>query len=228
MILRKWEELPSEFRNESVRKYYDILSKKKFSLYTKRIFDIVGSVVAITILIPLFIFISIAIKLDSEGPIIFRQVRITKYGKKFNILKFRTMIINAERLGSQVTTMNDTRITKVGKVLRKLRLDEVPQLVNIISGDMSFVGTRPEVCKYVDGYTNVMKATLLMPAGVTSVTSILFKDEELLLAGSEDVDKKYLFDVLPLKMEYNLKSIENFSFFSEISILFRTVFAVIK
>src|SRR5690554_5057197 len=168
MVLKRWEDLPEKIKNEDVKRYYDILSKKRISLVIKRIFDLVLAIILLIILSPLFIILSIAIKIDSKGPIMFRQTRVTQYGKKFKIFKFRTMINNADKIGSQITTKNDVRVTRVGRVMRKFRLDEIPQLLNIIAGDMSFVGTRPEVPKYVEKYTDKMMATLLLPAGVTS------------------------------------------------------------
>lgn len=228
MILKKWEHLPDEMKNYSVRKYYDSLYKKRMSLVTKRIFDIVIAIFAITILSPIFVILSVAIKLDSHGPIIFRQIRVTQYGRRFRIFKFRTMVSNADKMGTQVTTKNDVRITRVGNLLRKYRLDEIPQLFNIVLGDMSFVGTRPEVVKYVEKYTDEMMATLLLPAGVTSEASIQYKDEERLLVSAKDADFVYKNQVLPEKMKYNLKSIEKYSFLREITIMFRTVLVVIQ
>jgi lipopolysaccharide/colanic/teichoic acid biosynthesis glycosyltransferase len=228
MILRKWEDLPQHMKNDDVRKYYNILKNRKGSLALKRVFDVVVAIILFIILLPIFIMISIAIKVDSKGPVMFRQVRVTQYGKQFRIFKFRTMVNNADKIGSQVTTKNDLRVTKVGKLLRTLRLDEIPQLLNIITGDMTFVGTRPEVIKYVDKYTDEMWATLLLPAGVTSEASIQYKDEEKLLESTEDADETYVYEVLPGKMKYNLESIEEFSFFYEIKTMFRTVGAVLS
>lgn len=228
MILVPFKYLPEYMQNESVKKYYDILKRKKLSLVFKRIFDIVFSLLLIIILIPLFIIISIIIKMDSSGPVIFKQIRVTQYGKRFKIYKFRTMIVNAEKKGSAVTANNDKRITRVGKVIRKCRLDEIPQLFNIIKGDMTFVGTRPEVPKYVDMYTEEMYATLLLKAGVTSEASIMYKDEDKLLKDTVDVDKVYIEKVLPEKMKYNLKSIRKFSFLQDIETMIKTVFAVIR
>lgn len=228
MLLRKWEDLPENMRNERVRSYYDALYERRFSLLAKRIFDIIVAIITFIILSPAFIIISIAIKLDSRGPVMFRQVRVTQYGRQFRIFKFRTMVNNADRIGAQVTTKNDARVTKIGKVLRKLRLDEFPQLFNIILGDMSFVGTRPEVVKYVDRYADEMFATLLLPAGVTSEASIQYKDEELQLANVENADETYVNEVLPEKMKYNLRGIEEFSFWGEIKTMVRTVVAVVK
>jgi lipopolysaccharide/colanic/teichoic acid biosynthesis glycosyltransferase len=228
MVLKSWDDLPENMKNESVRMYYELLNKKRFSLLAKRIFDVIVAILTIIILSPVFIILSIAIKIDSKGPVMFRQVRATQYGKPFRIFKFRTMFNNAERIGTQVTTKNDGRVTRVGKILRKLRLDEVPQLLNIVTGDMTFVGTRPEVIKYVEKYSEEMMATLLLPAGVTSEASIQYKDEELLLANANNVDEIYVNKVLPGKMKHNLRSIENFSFFGDIKIMVRTMVAVIK
>ena len=228
MILKNWEELPKELQTEEVRPYYEVLKKKRLSLILKRIFDIVVSLVMLIILLPVFILLGIAIKVDSSGPIFFRQERITQYGRKFKIFKFRTMVNNAEKLGTQVTVGNDSRITKVGSFIRDCRLDEISQLLNILTGDMTFVGTRPEVKKYVDHYTNDMMATLLLPAGVTSLASIYYKDEAELLEKSNNPDKTYVEEILPEKMKYNLQNIEKFNFLEDIKIMFMTVLAVIK
>ncbi len=228
MLLRKWNNLPDNMKNDSVKKYYDLLYNKRCSLFFKRIFDILVAIIIFVVLSPVFVIISIAIKMDSKGPVMFRQVRVTQYGKQFKIFKFRTMVNDADKIGSQVTSKNDARITKVGKFLRKSRLDEIPQLFNIIVGDMSFVGTRPEVVKYVEKYTDEMMATLLLPAGVTSETSIQYKDEDRLLANVDDVEEVYINEILPEKMKYNLKNIENFSFFNDIKVMVRTVIAVVK
>lgn len=228
LILKKWEELPEEFQTEEVKKYYDILSKKKGSLFLKRVFDVIVSLILLIILLPVFIILGIAIKIDSKGPVFFRQERITQYGRTFRIFKFRTMVNNAEKLGTQVTVGNDSRITRVGSFIRNCRLDEISQLLNILTGDMTFVGTRPEVKKYVDHYTNEMMATLLLPAGVTSLASIYYKDEAELLEKSENPDKTYIEEILPEKMKYNLQSIEKFNFLEDIKIMFMTALAVIK
>ena len=228
LILKKWEELPEEFQTEEVKKYYDILSKKKGSLFLKRVFDVIVSLIMLIILLPVFIILGIAIKIDSKGPVFFRQERITQYGRTFRIFKFRTMVNNAEKLGTQVTVGNDSRITRVGSFIRNCRLDEISQLLNILTGDMTFVGTRPEVKKYVDYYTKEMMATLLLPAGVTSLASIYYKDEAELLEKSKNPDKTYIEDILPEKMKYNLQSIEKFNFIEDIKIMFMTALAVIK
>lgn len=227
MILKKYNELKPEFQNESVLKYYFILERKKASIVVKRIFDFCVSLVMSIVFLPIFLILAIAIKLDSPGSVMFRQERITTYGKTFRIYKFRTMVANAESLGTQVTVNNDMRVTKVGKFLRKYRLDETPQIFNILKGEMSFVGTRPEVKRYVDAYTEEMYATLLLPAGVTSLASIYYKDEERLLAEADNANETYINEILPQKMKYNLKYIEDFSFWNDIKLMFKTVAAVL-
>lgn len=227
-MLRKWDELPNYMKNDAVRPYYDSLKKKQFSMRFKRWFDFFASVGMIIILSPFFLCISVAIIADSKGGVFFCQERITQYGKKFKIIKFRTMIKDAEKKGSQVTVANDIRITKVGRILRKYRIDEIPQLFNILLGDMSFVGTRPEVEKYVKMYSPEMFATLLLPAGITSEASIYYKDEADLLKDAVDPDSIYIGKVLPEKMNYNLESIKRFSFLKEFGIMLKTVFAVVR
>lgn len=227
MRMISWEKLPPQMQTEAVKPYYEILQKKQISLIFKRSFDIVVSLIMLLILSPVFLVLAIAIKLDSKGPVFYRQVRVTQYGKEFRIFKFRTMVNNADKIGSQVTVGGDNRITRVGKVIRECRLDEIGQLLNILGGSMTFVGTRPEVPKYVEKYTSEMWATLLLPAGVTSEASIRYKDEAALLDASEDVDATYIQDVLPGKMKYNLRSIQEYSFFKDIETMFQTVFAVV-
>ena len=226
MTLRKWEELPKFMRRKEVREYYDILSKKRFSLKCKRIFDVVLSAIMLVILLPVFVILAVAIKLDSPGPVFYKQERVTQYGKKFKIYKFRTMVNNADKVGAAVTVGNDSRITRVGSKIRDYRLDEIGQLINVLKGEMSFVGTRPEVMKYVKGYTPEMLATLMLPAGITSEASIRYKDEARLLDAADDVDKVYIEQVLPGKMVWNLESIRRFRFLREILTMFRTAAAV--
>lgn len=227
MRLCKWEELPPNMQTEEVRKYYDLLKKKKGALFFKRLFDIAVSFLMLCILFPIFLILAIAIKIDSRGPVFYRQVRVTQFGKEFRIFKFRTMVQNADKIGAQVTLNRDPRITRVGNVIRKCRLDELCQLIDVFRGTMTFVGTRPEVTKYVQMYTPEMMATLLLPAGVTSETSIYYKDEAELLNAAEDPDRVYVEDVLPGKMFYNLKAIEGFGFWHDIKVMFMTVFAVL-
>lgn len=226
MILKKWEELPPELQTEEVRRYYDILKNKKASLFFKRIFDIIISFTLLLLFSPLFLILAVAIKLDSRGPVFYRQVRITQYNRKFRIFKFRSMVQDADK-GSQVTVNGDMRVTRVGRFVRKCRLDEISQLLNVLKGDMTFVGTRPEVPHYTEKYTPEMMVTLLLPAGVTSLASIYYKDEAELLDAADDADKVYIEQVLPAKMSYNLRAVEHFSFWSDIKIMFMTVFAVL-
>lgn len=226
-MLRKWDKLPDYMKSDEVREYYEILEKKKISLFLKRLFDlIVGFILLIILAIPMII-IAIVIKIDSSGPVFYRQERITTYGKHFKIHKFRTMVNNADKIGTAVTVGNDSRITKVGAKLRGYRLDELPQVFDLLSGNMSFVGTRPEAVKYVNQYKPEYYATLLLPAGITSEASIRYKDEAELLDAAENVDQVYVEDVLPGKMKYNLQSIRKFSIIGEIATMFRTVFAVL-
>lgn len=226
MRLRKWEDMPAFMQCEEVREYYDILSKKKAALSLKRAFDFVLAMAMLIILTIPMLIVAAMIKADSPGPVFYRQERITSYGKKFRIHKFRTMVNNADKIGSAVTVGGDARITKVGGKIRNLRIDEIPQLIDVLFGDMSFVGTRPEVIKYVERYSNEMFATLLLPAGITSEASIRYKDEAALLNMADDVNKMYVEEVLSEKMKYNLKSIRNFSFIGEIATMFRTVFVI--
>jgi len=231
-MLEKWEELPEKLKNEETKKYYEILENKKIQLVLKRIIDIVGSFILLLLLFPIMLIIAILIKIDSKGPIFYRQERITTYGRAFKIFKFRTMVQNADKIGSLVTIGEDPRITKIGKIIRKLRVDEIPQVINVLIGDMSFVGTRPEVKKYVDKYTDEMKSTLLMPAGVTSIASIKYKDEDEIISkyinNGEKVDDIYINRVLPEKMKYNLEYITKFSVFYDIKICIETVIGVLK
>ncbi len=225
--MRKWEDLPPELQLEEVRPYYDILKKKTFSLFWKRVFDILVSMLMLIVLLPLFLILAIAIKIDSKGPVFYRQVRVTRYGKTFRIHKFRSMCDGADKKGTLVTVSGDKRVTRVGKLIRKCRLDEISQLIDVLEGTMSFVGTRPEVPKYVAAYTPEMMATLLLPAGITSEASINFKDEADLLDSAENPDQVYIDDVLPQKMKWNLWSIRRYGFWNEIGTMFKTAFAVI-
>lgn len=226
-MLIAFDKLDHRFQNDKVKKYYDILNKKKAGLFCKRLFDFCISLILIILLLPVFLILSIWIAMDSKGGVIFRQVRVTKYGREFFIFKFRTMVKDAQSLGASVTVGEDPRITRVGRAIRKYRLDELPQLFNVLAGDMSFVGTRPEVPKYVKAYTDEMYATLLMPAGITSVASIKFKDEGRLLENSDNPDVTYTKEVLPKKMVFNLEYIRDFSFFRDIAICFKTVIGVL-
>lgn len=226
-MLRKWEQLPEFMRVDEVRPYWEILNRKRGQLVIKRIFDFsAASALTVILAIPMTA-IAVLIKQDSEGPVFYRQERVTTYGKHFRIHKFRTMVSNADKIGTAVTVGNDSRITKVGAKLRHLRLDELPQLFDVIKGDMSFVGTRPEAVKYVGQYRPEYYATLLMPAGITSEASIRYKDEDKLLNSAGDVDKIYIEKVLPAKMKWNLESIKRFRFLREILTMLRTIAAVL-
>ena len=224
--------IDNRFETEAVKKYRTSIEKKKVSLFLQLFFDKVLALGLLIPLLPIILGIAIWIKLDSEGPVFYRQERITTYGRTFRIFKFRTMVKDADKLGTAVTQQNDPRISKVGHKLRKLRLDELPQLINVLLGDMSFVGVRPEVAKYVDKYTDEMNATLLLPAGITSPASIEYKDEDEVIekfkGSGRSVDEIYVEEILPDKMKYNLKYIEEFSVINDIKIMIRTAVAVVK
>ena len=224
--------IDNRFETEAVKKYRASIEKKKISLFLKLLFDKVLALILLIPLSPIILGIAIWIKLDSEGPVFYRQERITTYGRTFRIFKFRTMVKDADKLGTAVTQQNDPRISKVGHKLRKLRLDEMPQLINVLVGDMSFVGVRPEVAKYVDKYTDEMNATLLLPAGITSPASIEYKDEDEVIekfkGTGRSIDDIYIEEVLPDKMKYNLAYLKNFSIMNDIKIMIKTALAVIK
>lgn len=228
----QYEKLPLEFKTEAVKKYYDHLFNKRGQLIVKRGFDFLISVILLLLLSPLFIILSIWIKLDSKGPVFYKQERLTQYGKRFKIYKFRTMVVNADKIGSLVTLGNDNRITKVGQFIRNYRLDELPQLINVLLGEMSFVGVRPEVEKYTSQYTEEMMVTLLLPAGITSPASITYKDEAKVLSEwmskGLSLEQAYLVKILPEKMGYNFKYLEEFSFFNDIKIMLQTAFKVLR
>ena len=232
MILKEFKELPKEMQNNSVLKYYNILKQKKLMLLLKRFLDFIGSLILLILLSPILIILAILIKIDSKGPVFYRQERVTTNGKTFKIFKFRTMIRDADKRGALITGKQDSRITRIGNKIRKCRLDELPQLINILKGEMSFVGTRPEVKKYVDMYTDEMRATLLMPAGVTSMASIKFKDEDEIISketkNGKTVDEAYVNDILPEKMKWNLEYIKKFSIFEDLKICIETIGKVVK
>lgn len=227
MLLKRWEDLPEFMKTPEVRPYWEILNKKRGQLLLKRIFDLIISIILLIVLAIPMAIIAVLIKSDSEGSVCYRQERVTAYGKHFRIHKFRTMVSNADTIGSSVTVGNDNRITKVGHKLRGYRLDELLQVFDVIKGDMSFVGTRPESVKYVERYIPEYNATLLLPAGITSEASIRYKNEDKLLNAADDVDNVYVNQVLPKKMKWNLESVKRFSFFREIMTIFRTVLAVL-
>ena len=228
----KFEDLPVQLRNEDVERYYKLLNNKRISLFCKLLMDRLLALVLLILFSPVILIIGFWIKIDSSGPAIYKQVRITQYGREFKIWKFRTMVVGADKKGSLVTSHNDNRITKIGRFIRKYRIDELPQLVNVLLGDMSFVGTRPEVPKYTDQYTDEMKATLLLPAGITSPASISFKDEDIIINRCVErglmVDDAYVNEVLPAKMHYNLEYLRQFSFINDLKIMIQTVVEVVR
>lgn len=223
-MLKPFEKLPKEFQNDEVKKYYDILSKKKRSIILKRITDIVLAIFLIIVLALPMLLIAFIIKISAtKGPVFYKQVRVTQYGKEFKILKFRTMIVGSDQCGELLTKEGDERVTLIGRALRKYRLDELPQIFHVLTGKMSIVGTRPEVIKYVERYEPVYYATLLLPAGITSFASIKYKDEDKLLKEGDDVDEIYIKKILPDKMKYNLKYIQRFGFRRDLFLMFKTV-----
>lgn len=226
-MLRKWEDLPVFMQVDDIRPYWEVLNKKRGQIVLKRVFDLIAALILLIVLAIPMMIIAVMIKIEDSGPVLFRQERVTTYGKHFRIHKFRTMVVNADKIGTAVTVGDDSRITKIGHKLRHLRLDELPQLFDVINGNMSFVGTRPEAVKYVDQYKPEYYATLLMPAGITSEASIRYKDEDKLLNKADNIDEVYMEKVLPAKMVWNLESIRRFRFLREILTMFRTVFAVL-
>lgn len=223
MKLLPFDKMPKEFQNDEVKPYYDILFAKRKSLVVKRCFDILVSLIMIILLAIPMLIIAVLVKCTSKGPVLYKQERVTAYGKRFKILKFRTMCTNADKIGPLVTGCDDSRITPIGKTLRRLRLDELPQIFHVLSGKMSLVGARPEVPKYVKAYTPVMMATLIMPAGITSLASIKFKDEDDMLANCDDIEKEYITNILPKKMDYNLKYLGRFGFRRDLYLMLKTV-----
>ena len=228
-MVRSFEKLPRELRCDEVRRYYDILDKKRSGLFLKRLVDIfLALVMTILLIIPMAV-IALMVKLSSEGPVFYRQERVTTNNRRFMILKFRTMRAGADRDGALVTSAGDSRVTPIGATLRKYRLDELPQVFHVLSGKMSIVGTRPEVPRYVEKYTPEMMATLLLPAGITSLASIKYKDEDKLIGNISDpdeVDRVYVEEVLPEKMKYNLSYLSDFSALGDIGLMIKTVASV--
>lgn len=223
MKMPDYEKLPKELQCEAVKLYYDILKEKTAGLIVKRIFDVTVAVFLIIFLSLPMAVIAVLIKCTSKGPVIYKQVRVTTFGRRFKIFKFRSMRTDADSKGELLTVGEDSRITNIGKFIRKFRLDELPQIFHVLSGKMTIVGTRPEVPKFTEKYTDEMLATLLLPAGVTSLASIKYKDEAELLANASDVDMAYIKTILPEKMKYNLEYIKKFSFMGDIKLIFKTV-----
>ena len=214
-------------KNEYTLRYWQVLEKRRISLAAKRLFDVAASAVILLVLSPLLLLLALAVKLDSPGPGFYRQVRGGRYGRDFRIFKFRTMVQDADRIGPPLTMGEDARVTRVGRVIRRFRLDEFSQLLNVLGGSMSLVGPRPEVRRYVDAYTGEYLATLLIRPGVTAPSSIAFKDEDKILRSGGAPERVYLEKLLPPKKELNLKYMEKISLFGDIKILFQTVAAVI-
>ena len=227
MRMIPFSSLPENMQVEEVKHYYDILKQKGRSLFFKRVLDLsLALILCIILLLPMFV-IALIIMFSSKGPIIYKQVRVTTFNREFRIWKFRTMKVGSDALG-ELTCSDDDRVTGVGRFLRKYRLDELPQIFHVISGNMSIVGTRPEVPRYTKEYTPEMMATLLMPAGVTSLASIMFKDEAELLENCDDADKVYINDILPQKMKYNLEYLEKFGFRRDLKLILKTVKEVVS
>jgi len=195
----------------------------------KRLFDSSISFSGLILVFPVFVLVALWIKIDSRGSVFFRQERVGFQGSLFRIHKFRTMVLDAEKEGKQITIGADPRITTVGRFLRKYKLDELPQLVDVLVGDMSLVGPRPEVLKYIDCYSNDEKRDVLsVKPGITDNASIEFRDENKLLANSNDPESTYINKVLPKKIALYRKYVRERSFFGDVEIIFRTIFLIIK
>ena len=194
-----------------------------FNRTIKRLFDILASGIGIIILSPVLLIIALRIKTGSDGPIFFKQVRVGKDGKEFEILKFRTMVVDAEKMGRQITVGADNRITKVGGFLRKYKLDELPQLFNVFKGDMSLVGPRPEVPRYVKLYTEEQRKVLNVKPGITVLASIRYRDENELLGQAENPDEFYINTIMPDKLALNLEYINKSNVFYDIYIIIETI-----
>ncbi|NCA91676.1 sugar transferase [bacterium] len=208
--------------------YRDKVKKKRITRFFKRIFDISAAFIGIAVFLPLFLVVAILISSESKGGVFYRQVRIGKDGKPFRIMKFRTMVADADKKGLAITVGADSRITKTGKFLRASKIDELPQLFNVFVGQMSFVGPRPEVKKYVDMYDETQKAVLLVRPGITEYASIVYCEENALLQDSVDPEATYINEIMPRKLEMNLNYIKSFSFIGDIGIIIKTFCAILK
>lgn len=228
MKIVQYQELPQWMQKEEIKSYLELLNRQKVSLFWKRVFDIVVSALILLLLSPVFLLLAAAIKIDSKGPVFYRQVRVGQYGQDFRIFKFRSMVQDADKKGLALTTEGDSRITRVGKLIRKCRLDEFSQVLNVLEGTMSLVGPRPEVRKYVDAYEPEYLATLLVRPGVTATASIQFKDEDELLNSGGDPEEIYIHQILPEKMRYNLEYLDHISVWQDLKIMVQTVLAVLK
>ena len=205
-----------------------VLKKKSFSLFLKRCFDIAASALGLLVLAIPFLIIAVIIKATSKGPVCFRQVRVGKNGKEFRIFKFRTMVVDAEKKGMQITVGADSRITGIGKFLRKTKIDELPQLINVLIGQMSFVGPRPEVPKYVAMYSDYQRNILKIKPGITELASIVYRDENDVLAKSEDPEATYINEIVPKKIELNMEYMQKMGFWYDIKLIFMTFAAILR
>ena len=205
-----------------------VLEQRRLQLTLKRLMDVTVSGCALLVLWPVLLLIAAAIKIDDPGPVFYRQVRVGRGGKHFRIFKFRTMIVDADKKGLAITVGRDNRITRVGAFLRKSKLDELAQLINVFTGEMSFVGPRPEVPKYVDMYTPYQKQVLLVRPGITDYASIAYRNENDLLEGAEDPERMYIDVIMPDKIELNMKYLREISPIADIRLIFKTIVAVIR
>lgn len=196
---------------------------KRLNLIIKRIFDFFAALVGIIIISPILVIVSIAIKFDSPGKVMFLQKRVGRNGKSFYIYKFRTMVSDAEKLGKQITVGKDSRITKVGAFLRKYKIDELPQLFNVLKGDMSFVGPRPEVPKYVELYTEEQRKVLSVRPGITDLASLKYSDENDILGKVDNPEEYYINVIMRDKLNLNLEYIEKSNLFFDISLIIKTI-----
>ena len=204
-----------------------VLAKRRPQLALKRLMDVAISGCALLVLWPLLLLIALAIKIDDPGPVFYRQVRVGRNGKEFRIFKFRTMVVDADRKGLQITVGRDSRITRVGAFLRKTKLDELAQLLNVFAGEMSFVGPRPEVPKYVDLYTPYQRQVLLVRPGITDYASIAYRNENDLLEGAQDPERMYIDEIMPAKIELNMKYLHEISPLCDMKLIFKTIAAVL-
>lgn len=199
-----------------------------YGKYGKRVFDLLISIPSIIILLPVFIIIAALIKLESSGPIVFSQERIGRYGRPFRIYKFRTMVKNAPEIGTSITSANDPRITKVGKFLRKFKIDEILQIINVIKGDMSIIGPRPEIKKYIDMFKEDYKEILRIRPGMTDYASITFRNEEEFLSKFSNIEEGYIKEVLPQKIELYKRYLKDMSLITDVKIFFKTIWKVLR
>ena len=206
----------------------EILSKRRGRLALKRAMDIALSGAALFVLWPVFAIIALAIKVDDPGPVFYRQVRVGRGGKLFRIFKFRSMVVDADKKGLAITVGRDSRITRVGAFLRRTKLDELAQLINVFIGQMSFVGPRPEVEQYVKLYTPYQRQVLLVRPGITDYASIAYRNENDLLAGASDPQKMYIEEIMPAKLELNMKYLREISPLADIKLILATVAAVVR